>query len=431
VNTVSSIATKVVLAVTMLVSVPIALQHLGEERFGLWVTLTSLTAFLALTDLGIGSSVVNAVARAVGRGDRLGAAASVSSAFFMLLLQGALVLGGFAAAYGYIDWPAVFGVQTDLAKAEVGPALTVLVAIVALHQPMGMVQRVREGFQEGFRNTPWQIGGSLLALAGLLLAARLGLGLPWLVLATAGGPLTASVANNIEHFGRDRPWLRPHWSSVAPDVGRGLLASGLIFLALGLLAFVGIYSDNLVISHLLGSAAVTEYALVQRLSFVAYLFQASIITLWPAYGEAMARGDNTWVRRAFKRSLTFSLAGAVGIAALLALAGPTFIRVWARPDLTPTPSLLYGFCAYIVVTALIGNIATIFNSGPLLRRQLWILGVAGPVAFILKVAFSSQYGLAGPIWATVIAFGFLYVVPGLFIARSMLFHDGHQTAPVR
>jgi O-antigen/teichoic acid export membrane protein len=420
VNTVSSLAAKGVLAVTMLVSVPVALHHLGEERFGLWVTLTSLVAFLSLTDLGIGNAVVNAVARAIGRSDRAGAAAAVSTAFFMLTLQGAVVLVTFAAANRYVDWPAVFGVKTELAKAEVGPALTVLVAIVALQQPMGMVQRVREGFQEGFRNNPWQIGGNLFGLTSLLLAVQLNLGLPWLVLAIAGGPLAGSVANTLEQFGRDRPWLRPRWSRVAPTVGRDLLGSGLLFLALGLLAFLGIYSDSLVISNVLGSAAVTDYALVQRLSLVAYLFQASIITLWPAYGEAMARGEYVWVRRAFKRSLTISLVGAVGIALLLALAGPIFIRVWAGPDANPIPSLLYGFCAYIVLTPLIGNIATIFNSGPLLAHQLWILGMAGPAALILKVVFAVEYGVAGPIWATVIAFGFLYVIPGLFITRSLL-----------
>jgi O-antigen/teichoic acid export membrane protein len=428
---VSSIATKGVVAVTMLVSVPIALQQLGEERFGLWVTLTSLTAFLNLTDLGIGSSVVNAVARAVGRSERSAAVAAVSTAFFMLLLQGTLVVLAFAAVYAHVDWPALFGVTTDSAKAEVGPALTVLVVAVALQQSMGLVQRVREGFQEGFRNSPWQIAGSLLGLAALVLGTRLNLGLPWLVLATVGGPLAASIANNLEYFGRDRAWLRPRWSGVGPEVGRALLHSGLIFLALNLLAFVGIYSDSLVISHLLGPAAVTEYALVQRLSLVAYMFQASIITLWPAYGEAMARGDHAWIRRTFERSLAFSLGGAVAVATLLALAGPFFIGVWARPDLTPTPGLLYGFCVYIVLTALIGNIATIFNSGSLLIRQLWVLAAAAPVAFVLKVTFSVEYGVAGPIWATVIAFGFLYVLPGLLIVKSMLFHGRPQALPAR
>lgn len=420
VNTVSSVAAKGVLAAIMLLSVPIVLHHVGRERFGLWATLTSLIAFLVLTDLGIGNALVNAVARSVGRDDRQEAVAAVSSAFFMLLLQGGLVLAAFGMAYGFVDWAALFGVHSDLARAEAGPAMAVLVAVVALQLPLGMVQRVQEGYQEGFRNNLWQMTGSLLGLAGLLLVVHLGLGLPWLVLALAGAPLAASLANTWQQFGRDRPWLRPRWSGVAPQVGREILGSGLIFFALSVLTFLGIYSDSLIISHLLGSAAVTEYAVVQRLSLVAYLFHAFIITLWPAYGESMARGEYAWVRRTFKRSLAISLGFGVAVALALALFGPALIRVWVGSELAPAPGLLYGFCAYIVLSALIGSIATIFNSGPLLRRQFWILGVAALVALVLKVAFTLEYGVAGAIWATVIAFGLFYVAPGWFIVKALL-----------
>jgi O-antigen/teichoic acid export membrane protein len=424
-NAVSSLAAKGVLAATMLLSVPITLRYVGDERFGLWATLMSLISFLVLSDLGIGNALVNLVARSDGRDDRDGAVIAVSSAFFMLLLLSALVLGSFAVAYSYVDWAALFGLHTELAQAEAGPAAAVLVAVVALQLFIGIVQRVQDGYQESYKTNLWQVAGYLLGLAGLVLVVNLDLGVPWVVLALAGAPLATTFANSCQQFGRGRPWLRPRWSAVRPEVARNLLGSGLIFFALSALTFVGLQSDSLIVSYVLGSAAVTEYAVVQRLSLIAYVFQAPILALWPAYGEAIARGEYRWVRRAFMRSLVMTLTSAVVLAIALFLFGLALIRMWVGPAVVPAPGLLYGFCALILILPLISNIATILNAGPLLTRQLWILGIAAPVALVLKVVFTREFGVAGAIWATVIAFSLFYITPGLFLIKSLLSAPDH------
>ena len=51
-----------------------------------------------------------------------------------------------------------------------------------------------------------------------------------------------------------------------------------------------------------------------------------ITPLWPAYGEALARGDVTWMRKAFLISFWLTLAITVPLCTLLALAGPWILR---------------------------------------------------------------------------------------------------------
>src|SRR6476659_2451031 len=55
-----------------IVSVPIALPYLGADRFGLWMTITSLGALLSFVGLGVGLSVMNSIAHKDGRGDQVG-----------------------------------------------------------------------------------------------------------------------------------------------------------------------------------------------------------------------------------------------------------------------------------------------------------------------------------------------------------------------
>src|SRR5467141_1723142 len=73
------------------ISVPLAVGYLGRERYGVWITISSLLAFLSFTDFGLGSSLLNALAAAYGRDDRREAQRYVSSAFWLLAVM-AIVL---------------------------------------------------------------------------------------------------------------------------------------------------------------------------------------------------------------------------------------------------------------------------------------------------------------------------------------------------
>lgn len=54
---------------TSLITVPLTLRYLGNERFGLWMTISSVLAMAAFADFGIGNGVLNTVAKAFGRDD--------------------------------------------------------------------------------------------------------------------------------------------------------------------------------------------------------------------------------------------------------------------------------------------------------------------------------------------------------------------------
>ncbi|MBK9684722.1 MAG: hypothetical protein IPO59_16085 [Betaproteobacteria bacterium] len=77
------------LSVTI-VSIPLVLNSLGAERFGIWSTLASLVITLQFIDLGIGNGLINAVSEAHGRGDRAAIRRYFSSA--VLALFGAALL---------------------------------------------------------------------------------------------------------------------------------------------------------------------------------------------------------------------------------------------------------------------------------------------------------------------------------------------------
>ena len=77
-----------------------------------------------------------------------------------------LVLATLGIVAPVIPWARIFRVTSSLAIRETGPSVLIFLVCFLVNLPLGIVEKVRIGYQEGFANTLWQVVGSV---AGLLL----------------------------------------------------------------------------------------------------------------------------------------------------------------------------------------------------------------------------------------------------------------------
>ena len=408
----ASLLAKLVSVGTALISIPLTLHYLGVERFGMWMTISSLVALLAFTDFGIANGVLNVVADAHGRDDRAGIRRAIASGLFILAGVSLALLAVFSLVYPWVDWPAVFNVHSPRAQAEAGPALAAFVACYAATIPLIVVQRAQMGLQQGFLAGLWQCAGSLCGLVAVLVAIGLQAGLPWLVLALTGAPLLAALLNTLYFFAWAQPELRPGFSSVSRATCRAVASTGALFFVLQLAGAVAYASDNFVIAQMLGAPAVAEYAVPEKLfALLSIAVAMALGPLWPAYGEAIARGDSAWVARTLKRSFLVAVAVAGAGALLLVIFGPAIVELWVRGSITPALSVLVALGCWKVVEA--GGVATamFLNGAHVIRLQLICALVTVVTAIGLKVLLIPQLGAAGAAWASVIAFGLFTAIP--------------------
>jgi O-antigen/teichoic acid export membrane protein len=400
-TTFSSVTARAVTIVTSLFTVRLTVRYLGTERYGLWMTISSVVAMMWFADLGIGNGLLTRISEAQGREDRESLHRYVSSAFFILGGVAALLAGLFALAYPFIPWPRVFNVSSATAVREAGPAVVVFFCSFALNIPLDVVQRVKTGHQEGFETNLWSVAGNLTGFVLLLEAMHLKGGLPWLLLALFGGPLLGVLANWTHEFGWKRPWLLPRWNYWDPAAARKIMGTGSMFLVIQLCAVFVTTIDNIIIAQCLGPAAVTQYAVPLRmfilLSLVANMFVAP---LWPAYGEALARGDVKWVKTTVVRSTGFSLL-IFGPAALgFALFGRTIVHFWVGPQIQPSYLLLAGAALWIMVSVCGNALGTFLNGANLLKFQVVVYAATAIVNLPAKVFCAKAFGLAGVVWVT-------------------------------
>ncbi len=411
---------KVIALAAGFVTIPIVAGYLGAERYGIWVTLTSFVGLMQFADLGIGNGLINAIGAAYAKGDRQTAKRYVSTGFYALtagaLLGGALVLALFAIATPQ----RLFGYVSSTVAKDFALACYIVVLYIVVSVPMGIVQRVQTGYQEGRASNTWQIAGQLSGLLALIVATRLRAGLPNLMLVWLGAPLLVAAANWTVQFHITRPWLRPSLGYFDGRTCRELLSTGLVFLILNITAQVLFLSDNLILAHAKLPSAIAEYALALRVfSVVPMMLGIWLAPLWPAYAEAQQRGDHSWIRSSILSSLLKAGLISSTCSATIILFRELIFTHWVGRQYVPSLSLCFACCAWTILQSLGVSIAMFMNGCGWVKLQAKLATAMLILSVPLKVCGYSIAGSKGLLWAAVLAYTLSPVAP-LIVLRDKL-----------
>jgi O-antigen/teichoic acid export membrane protein len=419
-TTVSAGAARVIGLLASLISVPLTYRYLGAESYGIWMVLISIIFAMGFADLGIGNGLINAVSEAYGKDDRPLAREYVTSAFVMMLGIAIFLAVAGVATCPFLPWMRLFNVKSVAVAAEGAKAFLVLYCWFVVSIPLGVVTRAQAGLQQGYISQIVGALGNVVSLFAVLLVIALRGSLALLVFASTFGVVVATVLNGWILF-RKHPWLYPSWSAYRKSAASKILNLGLMFFVLQCAVAISFTSDNIVIAQVMGAAAVAVYAVPQKLfSFVSMVIGMANAPLWPAYGEAIARGDVAWVRRVFFASLSITLAISVPLCALLALAGPWILRVAVGRSLQAPMSLLVILAVWGVFSAVSTVLSMLLNGAGVLKGQAILCVFSSLANLALSIFFTRRLGVMGVCLGSIIS-QMLIVIPTDYFLISVLF----------
>lgn len=387
-------------ALTMLisfVSVPLTIHYLGAERYGVWLTISSLLMWMSLTDFGLtGNALVNRIAAAHGRDDRETAREYAASAFWALILLSGAIGTILLITFHWVPWRALFRVSEAVSTQELHQACALTLAIFVIGLPLSMLNSVYSAYQEGFVWNAWTAGGNLFALLSLVIVTRFQGGLPLLIVAVSGTRALVGVANAYYMFFRHYPFLKPAPSAVRWSCVRSLFTLGFKYM-ITQLASLGIYqSQPMIITQILGPAQVTIFVIAQKIitlpNDLAYIATAPFVS---AFGEAKARGDWAWIRTTFRNSEFLTIGTALVVQTGMVLVAKPIISVWAGAAAVPSLSVVLWLSAYTLIGAAImpmGQFLCGIERPGVLATSL---SICAGVIVILSVSLGHVWGLAG------------------------------------
>ena len=346
----SSFIAKALNILISFLSVPLTVHYLGAERYGVWLTISSLITWMSMTDFGLaGNALVNVLAEASGREDRAGAQHYTASAFWAL--TGVSVLSGVisAVSFRYIPWRSVFRVSAATSTHELQLACGLTLVFFVLAFPLSIQNSIYSAYQDGYLANAWGIGANIFSLVALVVVSQTHGGLPQLVLALSGTRGLVSIANCFFLFRRYH-WLTPTPSAVRWQCVKRLFTLGGKYLVTQL-ASLGIYqSQPIIITQILGPAKVVIFVVAYKI--VALPMDLVFMATQPfvsAFGEAKARNDWHWIKGAYRNAVKASVGFGLPLLVVIMLTAKPLIRIWAGSIAIPSTSLILWLSIYALV----------------------------------------------------------------------------------
>ncbi|HVN40833.1 MAG TPA: hypothetical protein VMW19_21935 [Myxococcota bacterium] len=347
--------------------VPLLLWGLDLRDYGLWAAILGIVAAANLLDFGLHFGVVNAVSDSRGRDDREAVSGAIATAFVVysiVSVTAALVL---VPLLSWVPLHAVIGAGEQDAVLVRNVAWVGFAGLI-LVMPLKVYAASLTGHQEQwvvslFRS--FQAVAQLVALAVAFAVFHVGLlGVAWVGLVS--DLLSASL------FGlwveRRRPGLRVRPGLASRAQAPILLATGAMFVTINLANLAKTSFGSTIVSYGRGPEAVASLSVPLGLFTIALGLASMIaVSLWPAYGEAAARGEWGWIDRAFTLGSKASLCVAAAFAVLGTFFGADVIRLWAPKAGIPGPALVTSLGVWLVAQAGVNAAATLLNGMGRLR----------------------------------------------------------------
>ena len=416
----AGVLTKLITLLSGFISIPLTVNYLGPERYGMLMILTSFSLFLSFADFGLGNGLLNKISSAHARSAYKDAQRAISSTLALMIFISFIIGLVYFSTFNYISWDRVFNVESEVAIREAKPAMTVLILFFLINLPMAIVRKVYLGLQKDYSFQVYAAMGSLASLIGVCIGIYYQVGLPAMVFFFMGGHALFAFIKGLKLFLHEHKELSPRLNLVDYKLCKNLLRAGSVFFLLQLFTLIGSSSDLIIITQIIGPEDAGKYSIIQRIFMLAFLTSYFIEPLWPAFGEAMERGDKAWAKQTIVKALQISIVATIVILIpIIILINPILINLIGSSYL-PSNLLLLGFFVFSIFANYGGIMSTFLNNKNTLNKQLPIVGITCVFSLALKIYLSGIYGIEGIIWGTIIGYFIFYVYPVYRIAKKEL-----------
>lgn len=389
---------RVVSNIVNLSVVALTVRYLQAERYGLWIAISTAVGYIGLANFGLGLGLLTKLSGAHGRGDRDEADEAIWSTLAIVTIV-ALVLSALVALIGpLVPWQRVFNVSSAQAIAEARPTSMITAYLVILMLPLGLSTSIMQGYQRSDLMNVYNIIAYSLGLAVLYVQTRFHASLPELVVGLMFPQLfyCALVWMGAAKLGLVR-W-RPGAAKLQ-QAWKMLFVGGQFFLV-QILFVVVFQTDAIIIAQRFGAKENTPYGTTWKLvMMIVGLFNLFLMPLWPAYGEAFAKGDRNWAGRIFKKSIQLVFILWLPAAIAISVLGKWFIHIWAGPEAVPTTLMLLSMALFTLSYALNSVVTNLLNGVGALSSQIvtifimavvhiplawWLCGKVGPAGVVIS-----------------------------------------------
>jgi O-antigen/teichoic acid export membrane protein len=343
--------------------VPLTVNYLGKESYGIWVTMLSIVSWISLSDIGIGHGLKNKLAASLAIDEKEKSQSYVSTAYILLFGISILILLISLFIFPYINWKAFFNSpELDIPYLKI---MLIFVIYIVVSFCLGIINSILSACQLNSWSNYAPLISSILFIGWLtLFPAYFSNNLLFIVIAYGITNILALAALSVFFFYRFT-YLTPNIKHVDKSLIKDIITLGGQFFIIQIAAILIFSTSNILIIQFIGAECVTDYNIAFKL-FSVFTLGFSIITgpLWSAYTEAYTKKDFNWIIKSIKTQLLL-LIPLVALLVLFVLLFDNILKLWLQDTtkiISISIALIISMAIYVFIS-IWNNIFAMFLNG--------------------------------------------------------------------
>ncbi|WP_026839419.1 lipopolysaccharide biosynthesis protein [Gillisia sp. JM1] len=400
-----------------LLLVPLTINYVNADRYGIWLTISSIVAWFSFFDIGLTQGLRNKFAEAKANGDDDSAQVFVSTAYAILGIVFLSVWGVFLLVNPFLDWSDMLNLSV-VYKSELSTLVLIVFTYFCFQFVFKIITTIITADQEPAKASLIDLISQIFSLIiiGLLVMTTSG-SLINLGLALCIAPLLTLFIANIYFFRTKYKPYTPTLSKVRFSHAKSLFNLGVVFFVIQVAAIIQFETANIIIARNFGPSQVTSFNIVYKYFNVLTMgFIIFLSPFWSASTEAYLKNDIQWIKNSMRKYNLLNIAF-IFIGVVMLIFSNKIYDFWLGTG-TVDISFALSFWGFIYVSTFIfgAKYVNFLNGISALRIQFWA-SIFSPFLFIALVLIFIKYYKMG--------------VYSLFLASIIANFNGFIIAPLQ
>lgn len=348
-NIVASLIIKGASILISLMLVPITLDYISKEMYGIWLTLSSIMIWLGFFDIGFTLGLKNKLAEAIALQEWKRGKTLVSTTYFMMVIIFIPLCLVLEVLIPFVNWSSFINVPS-IYNDEITKTLYILVAFFCLQMIVSVLTAVIAAYQKVALSSLFPVIGNFFSLLIIWVLTKLcDPSLVALAFAISAMPIIVIVIASFLLYNKQFKQVSPSWKYINTSYIKELFSLGAKFFIIQIQYVILFQCTNILISNISGPEDVTSYNIAYKYMNIAMMAYTIVLSpLWPAFTDAYTKKDYEWMKNVYykMKKLYFSCAlFMIG----MALIAPFIYNVWIGEKVQIPIFMTLAVCLYMMI----------------------------------------------------------------------------------
>lgn len=392
--------------------VPLTINYLDSENYGVWLTLSSFISWFSFFDIGLGNGLRNKFAEAKALGNYKMAQSFVSSAYFTIASISLSLMLIFFFLNMFIDWTSVFNTESGLRK-DLSLLLPIIFAFFTLQLIVKLIITIYQADQQHSIDTKIQFLGQVLSLIVIWVLTKTNKS-SIIIFGTifSAIPVILLLILNFFAFNTRYKDFKPKFSLWRKKDLKEITGLGFKFFVIQIAAVVLFSTDNFIISRLFGPEEVVPYNIAFKyFSIITIVYGIIITPFWSSFTEAYAKKDYEWVKKSVRNIQKIWLLIPLGLIIMLFLS-QWFYRIWVGDKVKVPIQLSLAIALFVALMTFNMIYVNFINGVGKIKLQLFTSIITMTINIPLSIFFGKylDWGSTGVVLATCVSIGYSVIL---------------------